>query len=827
MPNAESNRFELPVQGMRCNNCANTLNQVLGRQPGILLADCRFATESCSLRIDPQTFSLADTLTTIEKAGFKVPGETLQLIIGGMNCSHCAGTLQSALAAKTGTLAVSVSYAEEAARIDYLPSVVSPAALRQTVLDCGYQVLTDGESFDSQEVGEENAKLKDLREKKRKVETGILLSLAVMVLSMGPMAGMADFAGRWWLTALLTAPVQFWVGKAYYTGAWHALKQRNANMDTLVAMGSSVAFFYSLSVLLLQLPTDEFPLYFESAAMIVTLITLGKYIEARGKLQTGQAVQRLLAMQPPTARRWQDGETEEVPVEAVAIDDVIVVKPGEKIPVDGVVVHGSGHVDESMLTGESLPVQKSLDDTVTAGTINLSGAFRFRTTAVGNHTTLAAIIRLVRAAQASRAPIQALADRIAGIFVPTVMLIALCSFLFWWLGPAAVYFPDYHPLATSLVFFAAVLLISCPCAMGLATPTAILAGTGVGAENGLLIKDASVFERSRHINVLLLDKTGTITAGKPELGSIFSPHYQQQTLLQWAASIEANSEHPVGAAMVNAAREQGLSLLEITDFQTSSGRGVSAILDKRSVVIGNTRFLDEQGVDTGALSVEARNLQDQGHSVIYIAVDGALAGLISIVDPVKPGSTKAIHRLQAMGLQVKMLTGDNTHTAIAVARQTGIADKDILADLLPEQKAQAVREQQAQGSVIGMVGDGINDAPALAQADVGIAIGTGTDIAIETADVVIMGGDLGKLVQTLELGRKTLRTIKQNLFWAFAYNVAAIPIAAGILVPVLGPAFRLNPAIAAGAMALSSLFVVGNSLRLRRLQLDGADKPAR
>ena len=752
--------------------------------------------------------------------------KTQPMVVGitGMTCNNCALGLAKVLEKNPGIISANVSFANESASLRYLPSVVNSAQIRIIIERAGYQVLEGSSTALSNIDANEEAKNKQLSDQRRKLIVGSILSLLVMLLSMGHMLGIDKFPGltfsqQHWLAALLTVPIQFWVAKDYYVGAWRAAKMRNTNMDTLVALGSSVAFFYSLAVLVLGLDLSQFPVYFESAAMIITLIMAGKYIENRAKSYTSQAVKKMMGFQPRTAIIIRDGEEVSIDIDDVRLNDIVLVRPGEKIPVDGSVTEGSSNVDESMLTGESIPQLKQSGDAVIGGTINQTGAFRLSATAVGSDSTLSKIIRLVQDAQASRAPIQAMADYIASIFVPAVIGLAVIVGLVWYLWLGAVFFPELNPVGTALIFSAAVLLISCPCAMGLATPTAIMAGTGVGAELGVLIKDASALERSCKLSTVLLDKTGTLTEGKAVVGDIISVGMDEDYLLYLAASAEKNSEHSLGAAMVRHASTKGIELTDGSGFESFTGQGIQVNIDGQSVLMGNRRLMQEQQRSVEPWERRAQELEAKGHTVIFVAVDKVLVGIISIVDPIKEGSREAVQELQRMGLRVKMLTGDNTRTAQAVASQVGIAHSDVIADVLPAMKSDAVKAQQTNKQLVAMVGDGINDAPALAQADIGIAIGTGTDIAIETADVVIMQGDLNKIAQTISLSRRTLLTIKQNLFWAFAYNVAAIPIAAGLLVPFLGPEFRLNPAVAASAMAMSSIFVVTNSLRLRRASL--------
>ena len=813
-------QLTLDITGMTCNNCANTVSRLLSQLDGVNSAETTFANGRSTIDFYAATIAPADIIAAIEQAGFGVTSTELHLSVGGMRCAQCATTLTEALEKTAGIIAATVSAANDSALIRFLPAMLHPSDIRTVINNTGYPVHSSNTGTLSGLDATEQARQQELADKRIKLTAGAILSLLVMVFSMGHMVGIDNMAGltlaqQYWLAALFTAPVQFWIGKDYYLGAWRAARIRTATMDTLVALGSSVAFFYSLAVLLLGLDLNEFPVYFESAAMIITLILAGKTIESNAKSRSSDAVKKLIGLQPDTTTIIRNGQAITVAIDDVLTNDIVLVKPGEKIAVDGTVTEGSSHVDESMLTGESIAQLKQAGDTVIGGTINQTGAFRFVANAVGKDTTLSHIIKLVQNAQASRAPIQALADTIAAVFVPLVISLSIVVGMVWYISFATPLFPDQNPIGTSLIFVAAVLLISCPCAMGLATPTAIMAGTGAGAELGLLIREAAALEKSCKLNTVLLDKTGTVTEGKPALGEIITDTLSAQELLYLAASAEQNSEHPLGEAIVRYADNNGIAPGASTDFKTHTGKGLQVTIDNRQVLIGNRQLMGEHNVDSRPWEQRAQDLEAKAHTVVFIAVDATMAGIISIVDPIKDNSADAIKRLQSMGLTVKMLTGDNRRTANAVARQIGIAEHDVIAEVLPTMKSAAVKQQQTADTLVAMVGDGINDAPALARADVGIAIGTGTDIAIASADIVIMQGDLIKVPQAIALSKTTLRVIKQNLFWAFAYNVAAIPIAAGVLVPLLGTAFRLNPAIAAFAMAMSSIFVVSNSLRLR------------
>ena len=842
---AKTKQLTIPLLGMHCANCANTIGRGLKRTTGVSEASVSYANERAVVTYDPKSVSPQQLIDTVKELGYGAALAEADLPISGMTCNNCANTITRTLKRLDGVLEVNTSYAAERTHVTYLPSMVELGDIRRAVRDAGYKVIeVEGADEQAQGDAEQAARNADIADKRRKLIVGAVLGTIIMLLSMAEMVGIAlDFPGRLWLVAGLTAIVQFYVGGDYYVSAWKALKNRTANMDTLVALGSSVAFFYSLAVLLLRLDPMHYHVYFESAAMILTLITAGKYLEARAKGQTGNAIRKLLGLRAKTARivRGSGANLEEVeiPIEDVLVGDVVVVRPGEKIAVDGVLVEGSSTVDESMLTGESLPVAKAEGDTVIGGALNKTGSFRFRATAVGKQTALAQIVKMVQDAQASRAPIQDLADKVSAVFVPAVISLAVLVGLYWYFWGAAAFYHHDSPLGVALIFASTVLLISCPCALGLATPTAIMAGTGVGAEHGILIKNAEALQKAGSIDTVVLDKTGTITKGKPAVTDIVpvaSFGAQAGTapvgaaavgaatpalaLLQLAAGAERDSEHPLGEAIVEHAKAQGLSVGEVQHFQSVTGRGVEATVQGRRVLLGSPGLMAQRDIDMTELQADVLRLQDEGKTVMAVAVDGALAGLLAVADTVKENSAAAIAQMHRQNLRVVMLTGDNWRTARAIARQVGLDPQtEVKAEVLPGDKTAAVRSEQEQGRVVAMVGDGVNDAPALAQSNVGMAIGGGADVAIEAADVTLMRGDLRSVPQAIELSRRTLGGIKQNLFWAFFYNVAAIPLAAGVLVPLLGPGWKLNPMIAAGAMAFSSVFVVSNSLRLRRAKL--------
>ncbi len=739
----------------------------------------------------------------------------------GMTCANCAATIERSLKKVDGVIDASVNYANEKARITYAPGKVTPAHLAAAVRKAGYDVVETAEAIDREDA-EAAARKAEVRHQWKRFIVGLCFSLPLFLMSMS-----RDFhlLGNWahaawvnWLFWVLATPVQFYVGRDYYVGGWRSLRSGSANMDVLVAMGSSVAYFYSVSVLAAgTLGSNALGehVYFETSAVIITLIVLGKLLEARAKGHTSEAIKKLIGLQPKTARIVRENREIDVPVTEVITGDVVIVRPGEKIPVDGVVVDGYSAVDESMITGESLPVDRKTGDTVIGATINKQGLLKIKATKVGKETALAQIIKLVERAQGSKAPIQRVVDRVSAYFVPFVIGAAFLVLIIWLLSGA-----DFVP---ALIRLTAVLVIACPCAMGLATPTSIMVGVGKGAEKGILFKDSAALEQAHRLNAIILDKTGTITRGEPAVTGIFSREGSQLTdeqLLRLAASAERGSEHPLGEAIVRSARGKGLELSEPAAFEGIAGHGIRAEIDGRSILVGNLRLMQQAAIPLNNLEAKARHLEQQGRTVMWLAVDGQANAVIGVADTIKEGSKEAVARLKALGLTVVMMTGDNETTAKSIAAEVGI--ERVFAGVLPEDKAARVKQLQSEGYVVTMVGDGINDAPALAQADIGIAIGTGTDVAMETAAVTLMRGDLRSVPQAIMLSKATMRNIKQNLGWAFGYNILLIPIAAGILAPFAwAPGFlqQLHPILAAAAMAFSSLSVVTNALRLRGLKL--------
>jgi Cu+-exporting ATPase len=744
--------------------------------------------------------------------------EKVTLKLRGMSCAACANSIESAIRAVPGVVKCNVNFGAEQAALQYNPRQTSIEAIQRAVVEAGYAAysLQDQDMITGEDDAEQATRQAESRDLIRKIIVGGVISLILITGSLPMMIGLElSFIPTWlhnsWLQLILTAPVQFWCGYRFYVGAWKAFKRHAATMDTLIALGTSAAYLYSLFATVFPnffLNQGLMPeVYYETAAVVITLILLGQWFENRARGQTSEAIRKLMGLQARDARVIRNGQEIDIPIQEVQIGDTILVRPGEKIPVDGEIISGSSTIDEAMVTGESIPVKKEPGDEVIGATINKTGSFKFKATRVGKDTVLAQIVKLVQDAQGSKAPIQRLADKVTGWFVPVVIAIAIITFVLW--------FVIIGNLSLALITTVGVLIIACPCALGLATPTSVMVGTGKGAENGILIKGAASLELAHKIQTIVLDKTGTITQGKPTV-----THYAtvkgvadgaELELLSLTAAVERNSEHPLAEAVVRYAQSQNVDVLEVIDFQAIAGSGVQGIVSDRLVKIGTQRWMSELGIEITALQSQKDTWEAEGKTVILIAVDGQLEGVIAIADAIKPTSPAAIRALRKLGLEVVMLTGDNQKTAEAIAREVGIVRVE--AEVRPEQKVAKVKELQQEGKIVAMVGDGINDAPALAQADVGIAIGTGTDIAIAASDITLISGELQGIVTAIKLSKATMNNIRQNLFFAFVYNVLGIPIAAGILFPFFG--WLLNPIIAGGAMAFSSVSVVTNALRLR------------
>ena len=804
----------IAIEGMTCASCVGRVEKAIAKVPGVVKASVNLATERADIAFAgaPNVSAVVDA---VRNAGYSVDEKTIELDIEGMTCASCVGRVEKALKAVSGVSDASVNLATERATVRVTGNAVSAARLAEAISQAGYkasEITTDKAGGD-----EPDRREAELRGLKISLSVALALTLPVFILEMGShmVPAIHDFVMEtvgmresWYLQFALTTLVLFGPGLRFFKKGIPALLRLAPDMNSLVVLGTAAAWGFSVVATFLPeiLPRGTANVYYEAAAVIVTLILLGRFLEARAKGRTSEAIKRLVGLQAKSARVLRNGETIDVPLQDVVTGDVIVVRPGEKVPVDGLVLDGSSYVDESMITGEPVPVTKTAGAEVVGGTVNRNGSFTFRATKVGADTLIAQIIRMVEEAQADKLPIQALVDKVTNWFVPAVMLAALATFIVWFiLGPDPA-------LTFALVNAVAVLIIACPCAMGLATPTSIMVGTGRAAEMGVLFRRGDALQTLRDADVIAVDKTGTLTLGKPTLVHFTTTEgFDPDEVLRLVASLESRSEHPIAEAIVEAAKHGGLTLADATGFEATPGFGVAATVDGRKVEAGADRFMVKLGHDIGKFADDADRLGREGQSPLYAAVDGRLAAIIAVADPIKPTTPEAIAALHALGLKVTMITGDNRRTAEAIARRLGI--DEVVAEVLPDGKVEAVKRLAAGGRRVAFVGDGINDAPALAAADVGLAIGTGTDVAIESADVVLMSGDLRGVANAIALSKATIRNIRQNLFWAFAYNAALVPVAAGILYPVNG--VLLSPVLAAGAMALSSVFVLTNALRLK------------
>ncbi|MCZ6789922.1 MAG: copper-translocating P-type ATPase [Chloroflexi bacterium] len=866
MASIATEQITMAVGGMTCASCVKNVEEALKEMPGVTLAEVNLATEKAVVEFDPKEVTLPLLAEALSDAGYSAVKDKVTLNIGGMTCASCVVNVEEAFKEVPGVISSSVNLATSQASVEYLTGIVTLDDFRAAATDFGYAVEgVAGEMAGAEEDQERLARTKEIKALRRKVLIAGTIGAFMMAVMYMPIEwltfsnlpvlgddrlldrhllnfGLFDAnIGRTFqlnfVLWLLATPVQFWIGATFYRGAWSALKHKTATMNTLVAVGTSVAYAYS-TVLTFRggwfaeahlvhahsVFAHSTGTYFDAAAIVIALVLMGRLLEARAKGQTSEAIRRLMGLRPKTARVVRDGNEVDIPIEDVVVGDVLVVRPGEKIAVDGDVVVGASAVDESMLTGESLPVEKGVGSPVYGATINKVGSFRFQATKVGRDTMLSQIIKMVEDAQGSKAPIQRMVDVVASYFVPAVIVVALSTFVVWYLlGPAPA-------LAIAVLNLVAVLVIACPCALGLATPTAIMVGMGKGAEHGILIRNAEALERAYKLDVVVLDKTGTLTQGKPVVTDVITSNgLTEDELLRLAASAERDSEHPLGEALVVSAKEKGLALEKISDFRALPGHGVEAQINGSTVVLGNLALMQERGLSLNGLEARAQELSMQGKTPMFVGNNGEVAGVIAVADTLRPESKEAVEAMHKLGLEVVMLTGDNRRTAEAIAKEVGI-DR-VLAEVLPDQKVDQIRLLQEEGKMVAMVGDGINDAPALTRADVGIAIGTGTDVAMAASDVTLMRGDIRGVPDAIALSKATIRTIWQNLLWAFGYNTLLIPVAAGLLYLVfregtpdgplkivLGDFGFLNPVMAAGAMALSSVSVVTNSLRLRRFK---------
>ena len=838
-------KLSLPINGLHCASCVITVEKEIKKLPGIKVAHVNFATETAHVEFKSGETSTEEIIGAIKKAGYQTGQSTLKIGIRGMHCGSCVTKIEKELKQKSGVVTASVDLGTESAIVNYIPGLIDTKAIKNVIEKLDYKVFDTsgikaeehnkmGEEKVSRQVGipsgkedlvDENqlAREKEYKTLMHKFIFAAILALPVIFFSYPTVWGLPEqfqmgspvLRYIWMAMGILALPVMFWSGSQFYTGALAAFKNRSANMHTLIATGISAAWIYSMIATYFPqiFPVAELAdQFFDVIFVVVALVVLGMALEIRAKGKSSEAIKKLIGLQAKTARVLRNGNEIDLPVEEVVLDDIIIVRPGEKIPVDGILVDGSSSVDESMITGESIPVEKHEGDEVIGATINKTGSFKFKATKVGKDTALAQIIQMVEQAQSSKAPIQKIVDKVSGYFVPSVIITAILSFVIWYVfGPAP-------QLIYALIVFVTVLVIACPCALGLATPISLMVGVGKGAENGILIRSGEALETAQKLNTIVLDKTGTITEGKPSLTDVITANgFFENDVLSLSASVEKSSEHPLAEAIVSGAKSKSLELVDAKNFNAVPGHGVEANVNGRKIFLGNLKMMKKFSIDLGDLEEKSIKLADDGKTPMFIAIDDKAAGIIAVADTIKPDSKEAIALLKKMGLEVVMITGDNTRTANAIGRQVGI-DR-VLAEVLPEDKAFNVQKLQNEGKIVAMVGDGINDAPALAQADIGLAIGTGTDVAIEASDITLIKGSLKGVVLAIQLSKATMKNIKENLFGAFFYNGLGLPIAAGLLFPFFG--VLLSPIIAGAAMAFSSVTVVTNANRLRRFSPKG------
>lgn len=827
-------KLQLPIIDMHCSSCAITIEKEVKKLPGIKSATVNYVTETAYVDYDVDKTNTDEIINAIKRAGYKTGRAILKLGINGMHCGSCVSKIEKELAATKGVISASVDLATESAIINYIPGQIEVTEIKTVIEKLGYKTYdTSGikpdikkrETNEKKKVEEpidENqlAREKEYKTLMHKFIFAAIVALPVVFFSYPELWGLpAQFQKGsetlryiWIAMSLVSLPVMFWSGSQFYSGAWAAFKNRSANMHTLIASGITAAWLYSAVAAYFPsvFPEEELAgQFFDVIAVVVSLVVLGMALEIRAKGKSSEAIKKLIGLQAKTARVIRDGKEKDVPVEEVVLDDIIIVRPGEKIPVDGIIVDGSSTVDESMLTGESIPVEKHPGDEAIGAAINKTGSFKFKATKVGKDTALAQIIGMVEQAQSSKAPIQRIVDQVSGYFVPSVIILAILSFVTWYI------FGPVPQLIYALIVFVTVLVIACPCALGLATPISLMVGVGKGAENGILIRSGEALETAQKLDTIVLDKTGTITEGKPSLTNVITSNgFKEDEVLALSASVEKSSEHPLAEAIVRGAEEKNITLNEPKEFNAIPGHGVEANVNGRKVLLGNLKMMNKFSIQLNGLEEQSRKLADEGKTPMFVAIDNKAAGIIAVADIIKPDSKEAIAQLKKLGLEVVMITGDNSRTANAIGRQVGI--ERVLSEVLPEDKAFNVQRLQNEGKKVAMVGDGINDAPALAQADIGLAIGTGTDVAIEASDITLIKGSLKGVVLAIQLSKATMKNIKENLFGAFFYNGLGLPIAAGLLYPFFG--ILLSPIIAGAAMAFSSVTVVSNANRLRRFK---------